>query len=85
MLKFLHGYLLFFLFLLPSAWADGIGINVLRIIYPAGKKSVSVSLRNNTDSIWLMQSYITRVTLENRTDSILRCFLELKKFLQETA
>ncbi|TGC21348.1 molecular chaperone [Escherichia sp. E1130] len=47
---------------MPSAWADGIGINALRIIYPAGKTSVSVSLRNNTDNTWLMQSYITRVS-----------------------
>lgn len=62
MLNFLQRYLLLFLFLLPSAWADGIGINALRIIYPAEKKSVSVSLRNNTDSTWLMQSYITRVS-----------------------
>ncbi|WP_426472927.1 fimbrial biogenesis chaperone [Escherichia marmotae] len=60
LIKFLQSLL--FLFLLPSAWADGIGINALRIIYPAGKTSVSVSLRNNTDNTWLMQSYITRVS-----------------------
>ncbi|EFH7843637.1 fimbria/pilus periplasmic chaperone [Escherichia coli] len=59
-IKLIQGLL--FLFLIPSAWADGIGINALRIIYPAGKNSVSVSLRNNTDNTWLMQSYITRVS-----------------------
>lgn len=62
MLKLLQFFLLSFHCILPSAWADGIGINALRIIYPVGKTSVSVSLRNNTDNTWLMQSYITRVS-----------------------
>lgn len=63
MINLLKSFILLFLFLLPSAWADGIGINALRVIYPAERSSVSVSLRNNTDSTWLMQSYITRASI----------------------
>lgn len=43
-------------------YAEGVGINSLRIIYPAGKQDVMTGLRNTSDITYLMQSYISNVS-----------------------
>lgn len=53
--------LLLSLFILPTALADGFGIDASRLIYPQGADSISVSVRNTTTSQpYLVQARVSR-------------------------